>query len=325
MERVAVIGLGNIAIRHRRNLKCLYPDSTLYAMSASGRIPDESVENCDQVVSDVQMLIDAGVQLVIVASPAPFHARHAIPFIKAGIPVLIEKPIAASSEDAQAIADAVNQYQTPAGVGYCLRYLPSSRRIRELLRSGTIGHLYNVFIETGQYLPDWRPAKDFRESVSANAHLGGGALLELSHELDYCQWLLGALDVRHAILRSSDELSLSVEDSADIISMTQHQAVVNIHLDFLQRKARRKCRITGSQGALDWDLIRNEVTLSSADGGCEIIYSEPEWDKNLMYLNMLKAFIQQITDPQTEPENLASVEDAVKTVRLIEQIKQVAD
>ncbi|SHO57607.1 Gfo/Idh/MocA family protein [Vibrio quintilis] len=325
MERIAVIGLGNIAIRHRQNLKSLYPQSVLYGMSSSGRVPDEAIPHCDQIVSDLQALIDHQVQLVIVASPAPFHARHAIPFIKAGIPVLIEKPVAANAQDAQAIADAVKQYQTPVGVGYCLRYLPSAQRMKQLLLSEKIGHLYNVFIETGQYLPDWRPAKDYRDSVSANAHLGGGALLELSHELDYCQWLLGALEVRHALLRSSEELGLDVEDSADVLSVTEQKAVVNIHLDFLQRKVQRKCRLTGSKGALEWDLIRNEITLSSANGGNDIVYSEPDWDKNQMYLNMLKEFIQRVAEPQNEPEYLAGVDEAVRTVRLIEQIKQVAD
>jgi hypothetical protein len=325
MERIAVIGLGNIAIRHRQNLKSLYPQSVLYSMSSSGRVPEETISHCDQVVADIQTLIDYQVQLVIVASPAPFHACHAIPFIKAGIPVLIEKPVASNAEDAQAIADAVKAYQTPVGVGYCLRYLPSAQRMKQLLLSGRIGHLYNVFVETGQYLPDWRPAKDFRDSVSANAHLGGGALLELSHELDYCQWLLGELDARHAILRSSDELGLDVEDSADVLSLTEQKAVVNIHLDFLQRKVQRKCRLTGSQGALEWDLIRNEIILSSANGGNKTVYSEPDWDKNQMYLNMPKAFIQRVAEPQSESETLASVEEAVSTVRLIEQIKQVAD
>lgn len=38
MERIAVIGLGNISIRHRKNLKYLYPLASIYAMSASGQV-----------------------------------------------------------------------------------------------------------------------------------------------------------------------------------------------------------------------------------------------------------------------------------------------
>ncbi len=71
MKCVAVIGLGNIATRHRKNLKQLFPDSRLVAMSASGRIPQEAVSDCDVVVGEVNELITHKVELAVVASPAP--------------------------------------------------------------------------------------------------------------------------------------------------------------------------------------------------------------------------------------------------------------
>ena len=49
----------------------------------------------------------------------------------------------------------------------------------------------NLSPEVGQYLPDWRPGTDYKSGVSAQKDLGGGALLELSHELDYLQWFFG--------------------------------------------------------------------------------------------------------------------------------------
>ncbi|MGM7313881.1 hypothetical protein ACOI3P_29990, partial [Acinetobacter baumannii] len=63
--------------------------------------------------------------------------------------------------------DAENEYQTPVAVGYCLRYLPSAQKVKQILQEGILGTLYNAFIEIGQYLPDWRPTKDYRETVSA--------------------------------------------------------------------------------------------------------------------------------------------------------------
>ena len=223
MKKVAVIGLGNIATRHRHNLKLLFPSAELLVMSASGRIPKENIDEFDVIATSVDELIQAKVELVIVASPAPFHALHSIPFIEAGIPTLIEKPVTTSIEDAEAIASAIELYQTPASIGYCLRYLPSAQKLKILLDQGSIGKLYNAHIEIGQYLPDWRPNKDYRTSVSAQEKLGGGALFELSHELDYAQWLLGPLQVKYSILRASDELALDVEDIADIIKRYSYQ------------------------------------------------------------------------------------------------------
>ncbi|PSV56340.1 oxidoreductase [Photobacterium profundum] len=321
MNKVAVIGLGNIANRHRRNLKMLFPDAELLAMSASGRVPREAVSDCDGIVASVEALINAQVELVIVASPAPFHAQHAIPLIEAGIPTLIEKTVTTTMEDVQAIQRAIEQYQTPVAVGYCLRYLPSALQLKVQLDAGKIGTLYNSHIEIGQYLPDWRPNKDYRDCVSANKLLGGGALFELSHELDYAQWLLGPLNLQHAVLRSSKELDLDVEDMVDILALTDSGAVTTIHLDFLQRKAHRQCSFVGSQGRIDWDLIQNQLILTTATE-TTVLYSDPEWDKNQMYLAMIDDFVQMIGQNQHTCTELL---EAATTVRFIDEVKQQAN
>lgn len=318
MKNIAVIGLGNIATRHRRNLKMLFPEAKLIVMSASGRIPKEPVTDSDHIAESIDEIIQLQVQFAIIASPAPFHAQHAIPLIQAGIPVLIEKPVSVTQTDAQALIDAEIQYKTPVAVGYCLRYLPSAQQVRQMIQEGVIGNLYNAFIEIGQYLPDWRPTKDYRETVSAKAELGGGVLLELSHELDYAQWILGSLTPKHVILRASEELGLDVEDNADLLMTTAKGVVVNIHLDFLQRKAHRKCRFIGSEGCIEWDLIRNEVVLIKAKEQQEI-YRAPEWDKNQMYLEMVTDFIRKI---KGQPNQSISLQEAERTVGLIVEMKE---
>jgi predicted dehydrogenase len=320
MKKVAVIGLGNIANRHRHNLKLLFPKVELLVMSASGRVPKEHIDDCDGLVTSIEELVQAEVELVIVASPAPFHAQHSIPFIEAGIPALIEKPVTTSVEDAKAIHRAIELHQTPVSIGYCLRYLPSAQKLKVLLESDRIGTLYNANVEIGQYLPDWRPNKNHRDSVSAQKKLGGGALLELSHELDYAQWLLGPLDVKHSILRTSKELALDVEDMADIIALTESGAVATIHLDFLQRKAHRKCSFIGSEGRIDWDLMLNQLTLTTVTE-TSVLHSDPRWDKNQMYLAMIEDFIQMINKKK---HTCIKFTEAIRTVSLIDEIKQQA-
>lgn len=320
MNKVAVIGLGNIATRHRHNLRLLFPNSELLSMSASGRSPKEEVSNSTRVVGSIEELIEAKVELVIVASPAPFHAQHSIPLIEAGIPTLIEKPVTTSIEDAKAINCAIELHQTPVSIGYCLRYLPSAQKLKVLLDQDVIGILYNAHFEIGQYLPDWRPNKNYRDSVSAQKALGGGALYELSHELDYAQWLLGTLKVKHSILRKSEELALDVEDMADIIALTDLGAVATVHLDFLQRKTHRKCSFIGSEGRIDWDLMLNQLTLITATEST-VLYADPKWDKNQMYVAMLEDFVKMI---EKKAHTCISFTEAIKTVSLIDEIKQEA-
>ena len=317
MQTVAVIGLGNIAKRHRSNLKNLFPSCKLLAMSASGRLPDELISDCDEVVSTIDEVIKSRTELVIVASPAPFHVQHTLPLIKAGIPTLIEKPLSTTSLDSELLIKTSKMYNSVVSVGYCLRYLPSTRHVKNALDSGVIGKLYNAYIEIGQYLPDWRSGIDYRKSVSAQEKLGGGALLELSHELDYAQWLLGMLDLKHAILRRSEELDLSVEDSVDLVFLNGSNAVVNVHMDMLQRKAYRRCRFVGSAGVLEWDLIKNSLYLIDCESTVSL-YNEPNWDKNQMYLNMLSDFICKI---EGKAHSCIDISEAHRTVELIEEIK----
>ncbi|EEW7548974.1 Gfo/Idh/MocA family oxidoreductase, partial [Escherichia coli] len=174
-----------------------------------------------------------------------------------------------------------------------------------------------VNIEIGQYLPNWRPDKDYRNCVSANSKLGGGALLELSHEIDYAQWLLGPLHLQHAILQCSEQLNLEVEDNVNILATTSNNTIVHIHLDFLQRKAYRYCRLVGTTGSLEWDLIKNEIILTTQNQATTL-YSDPEWDKNNMYLEMLLDFIEKINGRKNQSVTLS---ESIRTIQFIENIK----
>ncbi|HDY7489376.1 TPA: gfo/Idh/MocA family oxidoreductase, partial [Vibrio vulnificus] len=121
-----------------------------------------------------------------------------------------------------------------------------------------------------------------------------------------------------AILRQTKELGLDVEDSADMLLSTSKQAIVHMHLDFLQRKAHRQCRFVGSKGALEWDLIGNEIRFVTPQGS-QVLYSEPKWDKNQMYTAMLADFVAQI---HQQPNQCVSLAEAAQSVELIEEIKQ---
>ncbi|MCL1141721.1 Gfo/Idh/MocA family protein [Shewanella gaetbuli] len=326
MKTLVVIGLGNIATRHRKNLRYLMPKAKIYAVSASGRRVNSHVEYADEVLNSIEQIIPLNPDLVIIASPATFHAEHAIPLIEAKIPLLIEKPVCTSVEQATQLEHLSQQHQTPTAVGYCLRFMPTAQKLKALLIDNVIGEVFHCSCSVGQYLPHWRPTKDYRQTVSANAHLGGGALLELSHELDYLQWLFGDWQVSHAILRQSKQLNLQVEDIADVTLHNSSGVICQLHMDFLQQPAQRHCVIVGSLGRIEWDLIENSLTQYSIEGKKQH-YWEPEWDRNLMYIEMLNAFINVASENSSETfatQNIASITAATNTVRLIETIKNSA-
>lgn len=316
VDSIAVIGLGGIAERHRRNLKSLIPKAKIISIPTRGKLPPTSVSYADKVIANPDLALKYDPSFAIIASPASYHLKYAQKFLEKRIPILIEKPIASNVKDAMQISLLADQYSTPARIGYCLRYLPSIFAVKEALLKEQLGRIFYISIEAGQYLPFWRPNIDYRDTVSAKRSLGGGVLLELSHELDYIQWLFGEVKVHNSILSHSKELNLDVEDCADITLKGKNSEVINLHLDFLQKKPSRKCRIVGTYGTIEWDLIQNSVYLFNERGNSKLHVNE-NFDINNIYIDMIKDFLNVLNNKDSI---IATPAEAVRTICLIRQI-----
>jgi predicted dehydrogenase len=129
-----------------------------------------------------------------------------------------------------------------------------------------IGKVLSVRCEIGQYLPSWRPSSDYRKGVSARHDLGGGALLELSHELDYMRWIFGEVEWVKATLSRQSGLEIDVEDSAHLIlgfepASDGHRLIGTVSLDFIRHDTTRLCIAIGESGSLRWNGLTGEVAL----------------------------------------------------------------
>ena len=127
-----------------------------------------------------------------------------------------------------------------------------------------MGDLHSVRCEVGHYLPYWRTNTDYRKSVSAQKILGGGVLLELSHEIDYLIWIFGSISKVNAFLTRHSSLEIDVEDTAYLrleLSNThqEHNPFAILTMDFIRSDSTRACYAIGSEGTLKWDGISNCV------------------------------------------------------------------
>ena len=147
-----------------------------------------------------------------------------------------------------------------------------------------IGQILHISVESGSYLPDWRPKQDYLKSVSARKELGGGVLLELSHELDYIRWLFGPIGSLTAVLHNSDTLGIEVEDGADIILKNTKGLPISVHLDFNSRSSRRRCIARCSEGDITWDAIQKKVNLQLAGSHKKVKSFVPIFMKNMLFL-----------------------------------------
>ena len=316
-EYIGVIGLGNIAIRHRKNLKQLYPDKKVIAMSASGRKIVHQVDDADLIVSNLTEMVNLKPWFVIIASPSTSHASFAGQLAGFDIPTLVEKPLVAELKELDLVNLPEDYVEHKMAVAYCLRYLPSTQIVKKTLQDERLGSIYNAIVIVGQYLPDWRPNKDFMHCVSARKDLGGGALLELSHELDYLQYLFGNIQLKSSCLRTTKELNLQVEEIADLTLEAANSILCYVHLDFVQKSPIRQCTIIGSKARLEWDLLDNRISIFTAEDRQEV-YNEPNFDKNNMYITMIQDFVAKISGL---PNSCISFSEAAATVKLIEGAK----
>jgi predicted dehydrogenase len=318
-QKALVVGSGSIARRHLANFHQLLPGAEVGCVSASGRSLADGETTATTQLQSMAAAIAWSPDLAVVASPAPLHLEHAVQLLEAGVPVLIEKPLSNSLASARAQAPLLALHQDRIEVAYNLRFLSSAKRMKTLIDEACVGRILGIRIEVGQYLPDWRPQADYRRQVSANRSLGGGVLLELSHELDYLTWLFGSFDKVFCIASNSGQLEIDVEDRADIL-LSRGDLTAQVHMDFLQRRASRSCKVIGSTGTLHWDLIANRIVLEQPSGD-KVLFSDPTVDRNEMYIEMLRGLIELATGKTTPRINLT---EGIAVLEMIDAMRESA-
>lgn len=320
VQTYLVIGSGSIARRHMMNIRELFPSVRVGCVSASGRALNAEEVGIDTIVYEsIELALLDSPMLAIVASPAPFHVKQTLQLVEAGVPVLVEKPLSNSMFEFAAEGGALLQYEDKIEVGYNLRYMPSAIKLKSLLDERFLGKIYNVIVEVGQYLPHWRPQSDYRENVSARKALGGGVLLELSHELDYLKWLFGKFSTAYCVSRNSGALEIDVEDHVDAILVNSNGLVANLHMDFLQRTPARTCKIIGEHGTLIWDLLCNRIVLFKERDVEIVLFNEPSYDRNQMYKDEFVHF-SKVARGLCQP--FVNLKDALETLVLIDALKR---
>ena len=315
--RAIVTGTGSIAKRHLRNLRQLFPEARLVVVErhAGAVIPPEIDALVAERYSDLNAALETPADLAVVATPAPYHVQQAIALTERGIPTLIEKPLGADTAECAPLLAIEAAGKAPMLVGYCLRYHPVFQALEKALADKVIGRVYNLRAEVGQYLPNWRPGTDYRFGVSAQKILGGGALMELSHELDLIRALLGTPHAVTAVLARISELETDVDDVAEIITRHRYdgqEVVASVHLDLYRRVPRRFIYIDGDAGSLELDFVQARLTHRPLGGEPSFVTAPESFAINDVYLDELR----DLTAAHPKPR--VGLRDGFETMRIVE-------
>jgi predicted dehydrogenase len=319
-----MVGHGSIGQRHLRIARGLLPNADIRVLRHQ---KCESVpEYADGCMSSMNDALAFAPQAAVIASPSTFHMQTAPPLAEAGVHLLVEKPLAASSGVVAQLLASCATHGNVLMTAYNLRFLPSLQAYRERIQFGVIGKVLSVRCEIGQYLPSWRPGSDYRQAVSASRALGGGALLELSHEIDYLRWIFGEVAWVQASLTKQSNLQIDVEDTAHLILGFKADAegrnlIANLNMDLVRHDTTRQCLAIGEHGSLRWNGLTGVVELFPSGGTAWEQLFEHRSQRDESYTAEWQHFLACIRDGVTP---LISGQDGLAALNIIEAARRSA-
>jgi predicted dehydrogenase len=320
-----IAGLGSIGRRHFRNLITLGEKDIVFLRTHKATLPDDELAGYPVETDIHEALKKHQPNAVIVANPTALHMDIAIPAAKAGCHILLEKPIADSLDRVEELQKAAQRSGSKILVGFQFRHHPTLNKARELIQSNALGKVLTVHAHWGEYLPQWHPWEDYRQSYAARDDLGGGVIRTLTHPLDYLRHLIGEVESLWSFNSHISALEVGVEDVAEIGLKFAGGAIGGVHLNYFQRPPVHRLEIVGTNGTLRWDNADGILHFhqmpapfgSFSDNPPAPItqtFSPPDdFDRNQLFVAQTHHFIETA---RGESEPVCTLEDGIMALRL---------
>jgi len=243
--------------------------------------------------TDAQTLIDdPEVNAIYIATPPSSHATYSIMAMKAGKPVYVEKPLAASYDECARVNRISEQTGMPCFVAYYRRYLPYFQRVKEILEQGTIGRIINVQVrfavpprELDYAHPDnlpWRLQPDIA---------GGGYFYDLApHQLDLLQLFFGVIIDARGICANRGKL-YGAEDSVSAVFRFESGLPGSGSWCFVAHESAREDRIQiiGNQGSISFSVFDYApIVLHTSEGTQTIEVPNPPFVQYPLIKNVIE-------------------------------------
>lgn len=322
IDKVLLVGLGSIGSRHLRLIRELLPSANICVLRHLKN--DVYKENNLLVVTEIEEALQFNPDIAIICNPSSQHVSIAQKLADAKVHLLIEKPISNETEGVLELLETCKKNRVHLQVGYNLRFYASLIEFKKKIDNRSIGKLLSFKCEVGSYLPNWRPNSDYKYSVSARKELGGGVLLELSHEIDYINWIFGPIEWIIASSGKQSDLEIDVDDFALLIlglhsDKEKLKIKGTINMNFFRRDSLRECVVIGSEGTLKWDGIVGQIWRFDAIKNKWVTEFRESIKTDESYREELKHFLESINNKRY---SITSGEESLDVLRIVEAARE---
>lgn len=243
--RVGLIGLGVMGRSHARVLGAI---DGVDLVGVADPVGDPfGAAGAARVVPDVEALIDLGLDYAVVATPTRYHLETGLQLAAAGIPTLIEKPLATDGPSSLKLAEAFESAGLVNGVGHIERCNPALRALRERLDAGELGDIYQVATR--------------RQGPFPNRISDVGVAKDLAtHDIDLTAWVMRS-SYRSVSARTAHKSGREHEDLISITAVMDDGSVANHLVNWLSPLKERVTVVTGDRGSFVADTLHGDLTF----------------------------------------------------------------
>lgn len=291
--KVLVVGAGSIGKRHHGNLLELGADATLrgwrgYELSGF----EAEVAEYDAVV--IATATEMRLPLIQAA-------------VDAGKPLYIEKPLAATLQEVEAIEAICGPVADRSVLGYMMRYHPAFRALAQ----ADLSDVFQFSLTIGHDVTQWRQNWKFSESYAARPE-GGGVLLDLCHEIDMASCLFPDLSV--VDVQSHGHAAYEGVDMASRISLRGANVSGEVTMDYLTPRLHRRAILRGVDRCHDFDFAAQNYRLSDLAGERSL---DLPLERNAMFLSITRDFLALAAGkPASDVEHLPRLDLALPSAKL---------
>lgn len=293
--KILICGIGSIGKRHAKNLIYLNKKNLIFFRERNFKLKEKKLRDI-KTFSSLEESLKENPDVAFICNTTSKHIDTAIKCAKKGCHLFIEKPLSNNLKKIKVLESIIKKKKIKVMIGYNMRFHPLMKKIKKILENKQIGHVYNIQSEWSEYLPDWHPWENYRDTYASQKKMGGGCSLTLSHELDSLYWLFGKIK-KVENFKIFKYLGGDVDTSSDFLIKFKNSAIAYSHVDFLGKPHVRKLFISGTKKKIYFNYYKNKIKIINRFGKVKEI--KVKFKKNDMYLEEIKYFLRCIIKNNT--------------------------